>query len=434
MKTIQWRLVLIGLILGLSACNTTPQAASTPAPTPAATLAPTRSAPTAAAPQGAAPAGPEPLIASAPESVGICETAPLPELPVRPGDETDWGKGASAAEAQYTIIEYSDFQCPGCAGMAPVMDFFLQQNPNFRLVYRHFPLGFHPLAQVTAEAAEAAGAQGKFWEMHDLLFNSVQEWAALTEADARTKMGEYAATLALDVTRFNRELADGTYTAKVQAQYAEALALELPGTPSFIFDNILLPSDIGLSYQSLASFSELVANKDTLFFAVPPETTVAAADEYLATLKTSQGDIVVELLPESAPVHVNSFVFLAEQHWYDGSDFFFVQDDFVAVTGDPTNSTIGYPGYYCYGEERDFSEQTGLVWMMGNGQFLITLGETAYQNLVVTPQAQGGQPAQFALIGQVTQGLEVLDKLAIHSPVESTAPADTLETITLARP
>ncbi|HNT76101.1 MAG TPA: thioredoxin domain-containing protein [Anaerolineae bacterium] len=434
MRTIKWELIgMLVLVLGLSACGNTPQATPTPTLAPTATSAPVLETPTVAPMQGAALPGAEPLIITTPETLGACEAAPLPVVDVRPPNAEDWGKGASAEKAAYTIIEYSDFQCPGCSGMAAVLDLYIKEHPEVRLIYRHFPLDFHSLAQLAAQAAEAAGAQGKFWEMHDLIFNSQAEWSVLTEEGARAKMSEYAASLALDITRFERELADGTYLEKVQSQYQEGAMMGLPGTPSFIFDDVLFPSDIGLSYESLAEFANLLANRDK-FFQSAPEMTVAAADKYIATLTTSQGDIVVELLPESAPTHVNSFVFLAGQQWYDGSEFFFVQSDFVAVTGDPTNTTLGYPGYYCSGEEREFHGQTGLMWMMGNGQFFITLGATAYENMVTAPRAQGSATAQFALIGRVTQGVEVLKKLAVHSPYDATTPADTLETITLARP
>jgi hypothetical protein len=70
--------------------------------------------------------------------------------------------------------------------------------------------------------------------MHDLLFSSQSEWSALTEDAARAKMSEYAKSLQLDVARFDRELADGTYQAKVEAQSEEGVMMGLPGTPSFI--------------------------------------------------------------------------------------------------------------------------------------------------------------------------------------------------------
>jgi len=178
---------------------------------------------------------------------GFCEAMPLPELPVRPVDETDWVKGVDPENAELTIFEYSDFQCPGCRGMVPVLSQFLEDHPNSRLVYRHFPLSFHDKAFVTAEATEAAGAQGKFWEMHDLLFETVAEWSSLSAEDAQEKMSEYAEQLDLDMEQFNEDMETHAYEDKIQAQLEESMQLGLPGTPTFIFGDIMFPSDIGLS-------------------------------------------------------------------------------------------------------------------------------------------------------------------------------------------
>ena len=132
------------------------------------------------------------------------------------------------------------------------------------------------------------------------------------------------------------------------AQYEESRDLGLPGTPTFLFNNVLFPSDIGLSYQGLEAFMSIMGEPG--YFILMPNPLHRPSwliDQYQAILKTSKGDIVVNLLAESAPTHVNSFIFLAQEAWYDGAEFFFVRDNFVAVTGDPTNSTVGYPGYYC---------------------------------------------------------------------------------------
>jgi protein-disulfide isomerase/cyclophilin family peptidyl-prolyl cis-trans isomerase len=427
MQKLKWKLPVLGLALLviLAACKGT---ASTPASTPVATE-PAASDPTAVPteepeetemPTAVPTVDPsEPVAVTPPEELGVCEAAPLPELPVRAADETDYAKGASEADATITIYEYSDFQCPGCGGMSPVLQAFLDDNPDVRLVYRHFPLDFHQHALVTAEAAEAAGAQGMFWEMHNLLFDRVDVWSVLSDEEVRAKMSEYAEELGLDVAAFDKDLDEDVYKDKIQSQYDESIGLGLPGTPSFIFNNVLYPSDIGLSYQGLVAFKSILENQDELFFSEPPEVSVTADDEYEAVLTTTQGEIRVRLLAESAPVNVNNFVFLAGENWYDGSDFFFVRDDFAAVTGDPTNSTVGFPGYYCTGETQGVFDRLGLVGMLSNGQFFITLGSEAAQ-----------LSGQFALVGQVTEGLEVLDDLARVQVGDPTAPqADVLQSV-----
>ncbi|MCU0519114.1 MAG: peptidylprolyl isomerase [Anaerolineae bacterium] len=411
----------LALILLVTACK---PGTGTPEPTTPPTTAPT-TPPTAVAGTAEGLATPvigdpnEPVTVVTPEVPGVCTASPLPQLPVRAVDDTDHVKGASIADADLVLYEYSDFQCPGCGGMYPIVEMFVEQNPNVALVYRHFPLDFHALAPITAEASEAAGAQGKFWEMHDLLFDNTAQWSTLTVETIRPVLTSYAQTLQLDVDAFNAALDGGTYTEKVKSQYNEGLELGLPGTPSFIFDNVLFPSDIGLSLQGLQAFLSIIEKQDEIFYSEPPAVTVAAEDIYEAVLKTSKGDIRVNLLAASAPANVNSFVFLAQEKWYDGADFFYVRDNFVAVTGDPTNSTVGYPGYTCEGEAQGTFDRAGLVGMLSNGQFFITLGAEAAQ-----------LTGQFSLIGQVVEGLEVLDSLARRAVGDPAAPvADVLETI-----
>jgi cyclophilin family peptidyl-prolyl cis-trans isomerase len=174
----------------------------------------------------------------------------------------------------------------------------------------------------------------------------------------------------------------------------------------------------------LTAFLNILENKDELFFDGPPEMTIDEEGTYQARLTTSQGDIVVDLLPESAPTHVNAFVFLADENWYANSDFFFVRDNFVAVTGDPTNSSVGYPGFYCTGEEQGSFDRAGLLGMLSNGQFFLTLGADASQ-----------LNGQFALIGQVVEGMDVLDTLTrrvVGDP--AAAPPDVLEGVEITQP
>ena len=422
MRTLRWKLPTIGLVLILlvSGCKSDP--ATTPSPTAAPTDVPEATvAPTAAAASPTPVAGDpsEPVLVTPPEEPGVCEAAPLPELPVRPVDDTDRVKGACPEDAEITIYEYSDFQCPGCGGMYPVLQAFVDEYPNVRVVYRHFPLDFHQHAGITAEASEAAAAEGKFWEMHDLLFDRTAQWSQLPDEEVRATLSEYAAELGLDVEAFDAALDDGTYRDKVQAHYEESRVLNLPGTPSFLFNGVLFPAEMGLSFRGMEAFMTMLQNKDEIFFDAAPEMTVDIGGTYEAILRTSKGDIRVNLLPESAPAAVNSFMFLSSEQWYDGSDFFFVRDNFVAVTGDPTNTTVGYPGYYCVGEELGVFDRAGLVGMLSNGQFFVTLGMDAAQ-----------LDSQFALIGQVTEGLDVLDELSRVVVGDPSSPVpDVLESV-----
>jgi Na+/H+ antiporter NhaA len=132
------------------------------------------------------------------------------------------------ADAPLTLVEYGDFECPFCAratGLGPELR--ERFGDDLRYVFRHLPLSdVHPHADLAAEAAEAAGAQGRFWEMHDLLFEHQDE------LEFEDLVG-YAGRLGLDVERFTRELVDGTHARHVREDVASAEAGGARGTPTF---------------------------------------------------------------------------------------------------------------------------------------------------------------------------------------------------------
>ena len=138
-------------------------------------------------------------------------------------------------DAPVTVVEYGDFECPHCAAAEPVVRAAVAESGGrVRLVFRHLPLtDVHPHAALAAQAAEAAGAQGRFWEMHDLLF---EHQDALTPAD----LARYAKELGLDVGRFNRELRDGTHARRVARDVSGAESAGVAGTPTFFLDDVLL--------------------------------------------------------------------------------------------------------------------------------------------------------------------------------------------------
>lgn len=415
-----------------TACASTPTAAPTPTstPTPPATATATAAEATVATPV-------------AEDVPAYCEARPLPDLPAQGLNITisddDWIK-SDGNDAQLTIVEYSDFQCPACASADPAVQAIVETTPGIQIVYRHLPLEtIHDKAFLAAEAAEAAGAQGKFWEMHKALFDHAiqgyiaqqneqesNEWIDVTVDEAPAKLSEVAAEVGLDIDQFNKDLKDGTYSDKVRAHVDEFGQLGLPfSTPTFIIgiDGVFFKPEIS-SYDELVYFLAVakMQGDDFTLFDAAPEMAVTADNTYQATLETSQGDIVLELDTQAAPTHVNSFVFLAQQNWYNNSDFFYVRDNFVALTGDPSNTTYGYPGYYCDGEKDSTFDAPGIVGILPNGQFFITLGTDAAQ-----------LNGQFTEIGRVVEGMEILDGIARVMPRDPTSPQpDKLQSVTIA--
>ena len=133
-------------------------------------------------------------------------------------------------DADIVIIEYGDFQCPYCARAHPTLAvLLLQAGQRIALVWRHLPLGMHPYAEPTAEAAEAAGAQGKFWEMHDSLFEHQAQMAP-------GQLPLLARGMGLDAARFDADMAARRYRERIQAQAQEAQSLGASGTPSFFIN------------------------------------------------------------------------------------------------------------------------------------------------------------------------------------------------------
>lgn len=132
--------------------------------------------------------------------------------------------------ADIVIVEYGDFQCPYCARAHPTLrELQKRHGERIALVYRHLPLGMHPYAEAAAEAAEAAGAQGKFWEMHDTLFEHQAQMAP-------AQLPLLAQGLGLDAARFDADMAARTYRQRIQDQAAEGEAQGASGTPSFFIN------------------------------------------------------------------------------------------------------------------------------------------------------------------------------------------------------
>lgn len=150
-----------------------------------------------------------------------------------------------------TLVEFGDFECPHCAHAHPLLVRLLREmGKSFELVFRHFPLQeIHPHAQMAAAAAEAAGRQGKFWEMHDLIF----EHQSSLSGDTLLKL---ASRLHLDMEQFGRDWKSETAMNKVEADFESGVRSGVNGTPSFFLNGNPLMTYDG-TYESLAEALEL---------------------------------------------------------------------------------------------------------------------------------------------------------------------------------
>jgi protein-disulfide isomerase len=157
-------------------------------------------------------------------------------------EPTDHVRGPE--HARTTVIEYGDFECPTCRIAVEPVHLVMQRFPQqVRFVFRHFPLEqAHPHALLAAEAAESAGAQGRFWEMHDLLF---AHQAHLALPDLR----RYAEQLGLDPARFVDDLHEHLYLQRVREHLESGRRLHLRATPTFFVDGQL--QDVSYSMQGL---------------------------------------------------------------------------------------------------------------------------------------------------------------------------------------
>src|SRR5450631_1708026 len=146
--------------------------------------------------------------------------------------------------ARVNIVEYGDFECPSCKVAAATPKLLLERFPSrIRFVFRHFPLQeAHPHALMAAEVSEAAAAQGKFWPMHDVLF---QNQAHLKDKDLQ----RYAAQIGLDMVRFTAEMEDHIYLQKVREHIDGARRSHIRATPTFFVNGVT--QDVSFGMQGL---------------------------------------------------------------------------------------------------------------------------------------------------------------------------------------
>ncbi|HVO43278.1 MAG TPA: peptidylprolyl isomerase [Aggregatilineales bacterium] len=337
-----------------------------------------------------------------------------PEPTKNPNGAADHGIGP--ASAYLTITFYGDFQSDLCAQLARSLAVIQSRYPDdVRIVWRHFPQATDDKANLAAQAAEAASAQGRFREMHDQLFLHQPEWKALPIDQFRKRLDDYArASGVADLASFDRALDGGAYASLITTATEEALASGIAGVPALLFNNT--PYDGRMEEFALDGQTRLRL-LEKRWYASQPEFTINQGHRYTATLTTAKGDIVVELYPRSAPAAVNNFVFLARAGWYNGTTFDRVLPGQYAQTGDPSGTGLGTAGYRIVDEHDnglkfDREGQVAMVESPGvpnsaSAQFFITYGPL---------RPAEDYDGQYTIFGHVLAGMDVLKKLTPRDP------------------
>jgi cyclophilin family peptidyl-prolyl cis-trans isomerase len=328
-----------------------------------------------------------------------------------PGAEFEGRNHVSGPEnAPVTIIVFSDYQCLQCAFLAASLRQIRLTHPNdVRLVYFHAPQIKKDKDNLSVQAVEAADLQGKFWEMHDLLFEKQTEWIKLAPSDFETWAVNQAESLGMNPTVFRADF-EGTVVKDRLQQAIQSVALQPFASPR-LYVNSTSP------YIALADFASLdiVVRMDALvarqFSACPPNN-IDPLIQYIATMHTTKGDVVFQLYPDKAPIAVNNFVFLARSSWYDSITFYRVLPADRVMSGDPSETGLGNPGYLFETEIAsglNFN-QPGMLAMDNDGPG--TNGSRFFITLNANPQLNG----QYTIIGQVLSGLDILSALTPRNP------------------
>ena len=385
--------------------------------------------PATASPITVASATPKIIIATPPSCTTITtEPTPGPDTPsiFPPESKTDHVRGAE--NPSITIVRYSDYQDPRSGQFEASLNKLLKEQPDhIRVVSRIFPLtALNDKAALAAQAAEAAAEQDKFWEVHDLLFAQQENWVSLSVPDFEQWITAQAAALELNIDQFNNDLKREDIVAKIQKAREDAQKIGVPGTPLILINGQIYGGP--RNYTSLNDILQLILLGKRQYASCPP-VTVQQNRQYIATLHTEKGDVVIQLFPDKAPITVNSFIFLARDGLYDNITFHRVIPELFAQTGDPSGTGKGNPGYYVITEIDPSLKFTrpGMIAMVNSGpdtsgsQFFITYGPTTQYD------------GQYTIFGQVLSGMAVVAALAPRDaqPGTDTPPGDKLISITI---
>jgi cyclophilin family peptidyl-prolyl cis-trans isomerase/protein-disulfide isomerase len=347
---------------------------------------------------------------------------PFPGLP--PVTEDEWVVGPD--DAAVTFLEYSELQCPYCSQLEPLLIAVQEHYPDdVRLVFRHrpFPESFHDKSILGAQAMEAAGKQGKFNEFKNFMFErkaknpAIPEhaelpddafWGSVAKDDFDAWLEKHIVELGIEPIQFSDDMYSKEIIEKVKTAGDSADSLGINGTPKLFINGFEWPeNERGIEVFSI--YVQLINNRENEYDTCAP-TVTQPGKNYSATISTTKGDIVVDLFSDIAPYAVNSFVFLAQEGWYDGLPFIATNE--FALTGDPSDTGYGGPGYAYLDEisaDHSFDNAGKLAtFNLGPG----INGSTFF----ISKTSMEGQQSR-TIFGEVTEGMDVVNALGLRENI-----------------
>ena len=322
-----------------------------------------------------------------------------------PVTDADWVDGPD--DAVITLTVYDQFDCPGCKYFETQVPLLEEvYGDDFRLVFRHF--FFHENADLPARAAEAAGQQGKFFEVKKFIFEDIENWYGKTGSDFESWLKDIAMKFDLDADQLIDDYNSDAIIQKVAQDNEAARQIGISVTPTVYVNGWQYVSTDNTvpGLEKLAPSFEIIKRLKAVeseTYTACPDSVIDPEKTYFATITTTKGDIIVELYPDTAPLAVNSFVVLARDGWYEGNAFI-THPDFI-FSGDPTDTGFGFPGYAYVDEldeEKSINEAGWLVTYstmqnLNGGSFFISR----------TPMEEQGNRTIF---GKVVEGLDIIDR------------------------
>jgi len=198
----------------------------------------------------------------------LCQTMQPHRLTIS-ADKTMSGRSTTKSvhirgnpDAPVTLEEFGDFECPSCKNVATFLDQVIKEyHPHVREIFRNFPLAMHQHAREAALAAEAAGLQGRFWEMHDMLFREQAVWSSAT--DAEMLFDTYAETLGLDLNQFRKDLKSDKVRERIESDQARAKSLGVKVAPTLFIDKRVVETKDGTPEKVHSLIDEAVKAKSS---------------------------------------------------------------------------------------------------------------------------------------------------------------------------